>query len=181
MINFVEIQPAETEKITRIWAQHAETFPPEERRNEQQFLKLWDTPGAAVSGIFQSGEMVGYVVTWALQSGVFLEHFEIFPTHRNGKLGAEVLQQLSKLHPRIILETEPPHFSEMAARRLAFYHRNGFQVMDEKYVQPAYDATKTAQPMWLMANHPVVNLPELRQEIYQKVYATSSPGGAAHF
>lgn len=181
MISFIEINAVETEKIRRIWTQHAETFPPEERRNEEQFLKLWETPGAAVAGIFQSGEMVGYVVTWSLKNALFLEHFEIFPNHRNGNLGSEVLRQLLNLYPLIILETEPPHLSEMAARRLAFYERSGFQVMDERYLQPPYDAGKSGQPMWLMANNSMKNLPELRQEIYQKVYAISSPDGAAHF
>lgn len=181
-MNFVEIQKTEVDKINQIWTQHAATFPPEERRDEQQFYQLWENPEVEVFGIFSVEEWVGYVVCWPLKTGLFLEHFEIFSSYRNGKLGAEVLQHLTQAHSPVILETEPPHLSEMAARRVAFYVGNGFQTVDENYLQPAYDATKTPQPMWLMASLPVADVAGVQQEIFQTVYGlTASDAADAHF
>ena len=40
----------------------------------------------------------------------------------------------------------------MAGRRIDFYRRNGFDVVETDYIQPAYKAGGDQLPLWIMAH-----------------------------
>ena len=99
-----------------------------------------------------------------------MEHFEIFSEFRNRKLGSEILDYLKKNYPRIVLEIEPEHLNENSKRRFSFYQNNGFNLLDEMYIQPSYGDGKSKLNLWLLGNFNPTNLAELKDEIYDTVY-----------
>ena len=168
MIWFEELQ--NRKKISKIFSRYEKTFPEIERRSKEQFLDLAENPDAYVFFIKNEDETIGYCVIWELSSFYFLEHFEVFEEFRNQKFGEKILESLQEKFEKIILETEPNSLSEIAERRLRFYQRNGFEIVEKNYLQPSYGEGKSSVNLFLMANFLPENLEILVNEIYEIVY-----------
>ena len=142
MIWFEELQTRK--KISRLYSAYEKTFPADERRDEEQFLTLIEKPDCYIFGVNFEEKLVGYLILWELETCYFLEHFEVFEEFRNLKLGEKILTELKVKMNRIVLESEPRNLDDMVARRIGFYERNGFSVIDENYLQPSYGEGKNA-------------------------------------
>jgi hypothetical protein len=59
---------------------------------------------------------------------------------------------------------------ENAKRRIAFYQKNGFAIIDETYVQPCYEEGKNSLNLWLLANWNPEKTDWIKEEIYDVVY-----------
>jgi ribosomal protein S18 acetylase RimI-like enzyme len=168
MIWFEELQTRK--KISRLYSAYEKTFPADERRDKEQFLTLIEKPDCYIFGVNLEEKLVGYLILWELETCHFLEHFEVFEEFRNLKLGEKILTELKEKMNRIVLETEPRNLNEMTARRIGFYERNGFSVIDENYVQPSYGEGKNALQLFLLSNFDVESTSQIVEEIYSKVY-----------
>lgn len=169
-MEFLQITSHDDYRVEQIFNSYSTTFPEDERREWSQFIKLFDHPNVKIISVLNDTENVGYLILWELTNYVFVEHFEVFAEFRNQKLGSHITDYLFKNYPRIILEIEPEHLNEDAKRRFSFYQRNGFNLIDETYVQPSYGEEKKSLPLWLLANYSPENLEEVKDEIYDIVY-----------
>lgn len=158
-------------RLEEIYRSYANTFPEDERRSETQFRKLLNHPKAKVISLLHDATFVGYLILWELSESVFVEHLEIFPQYRNQNLGSTVFKYLFQEYSKIILESEPEFWHEEASRRIKFYLRNGFQVIDNEYIQPAYEPEKNAVALWLLANFQPGKKNVMIEEIYDVVYS----------
>ena len=67
---------------------------------------------------------MAFLAVWEFDTFLFVEHFAVRKSCRNGGLGAVLLTQLTAQCRRpVILEVELPT-GELEARRIAFYERN---------------------------------------------------------
>ncbi|MDY0931860.1 GNAT family N-acetyltransferase [Chryseobacterium sp. CFBP8996] len=169
-MEFLQITSPDDYRVQQIYHSYSTTFPEDERREWSQFIKLFEHSNVKVISVLNDTENVGYLILWELTNYVFVEHFEVFAEFRNQKLGSHITDYLFKNYPRIILEIEPEHLNEDAKRRFSFYQRNGFNLIDETYIQPSYGEGKKSLPLWLLANYSPENLKEVKDEIYDIVY-----------
>ena len=169
-MEFLHITSPEDPRADEIYERYVASFPEDERRSREQFLKLFSKPSAKIFTVLKNFENIGYLIAWELSNFVFLEHFEIYSEFRSQKFGSEVIKNLFHDYSKIILEAEPETLDDNAARRIAFYQRNGFNTVDEDYTQPAYAQDKNAVKLWLMANYHPENLNNIKEEIYDVVY-----------
>ncbi|MDF2831054.1 GNAT family N-acetyltransferase [Chryseobacterium indoltheticum] len=169
-MEFLQITSPDDYRVQQIFNSYSTTFPEDERREWSQFVKLFDHPNVKVISVLNNSENIGYLIIWDLKNHVFVEHFEVFSEFRNQKLGSHITDYLFKNYPRIILEIEPEHLDDNAKRRFSFYQRNGFNLIDEMYVQPSYGEGKNSLKLWLLANYIPENLEEVKDEIYDIVY-----------
>lgn len=169
-MEFLQITSLDDYRVQQIFNSYSTTFPEDERREWSQFVKLFDHPNVKVISVLNNSENIGYLIVWDLKNHVFVEHFEVFSEFRNQKLGSHITDYLFKNYPRIILEIEPEHLDDNAKRRFSFYQRNGFNLIDEMYVQPSYGEGKNSLRLWLLANYTPENLEEVKDEIYDIVY-----------
>lgn len=153
-----------------IYEAYCNAFPEDERRDKEQFELLFKNPKVKVLSIQQENKEKGYMIVWLLSEFLFLEHFEIFPECRGQKIGSSILSKLVASFPKIILESEPYFLNEISARRIDFYQRNGFSIVDRDYEQPAYSKVKTNLKLFLMANWTVTDVLKIKKEIYTEVY-----------
>lgn len=167
---FTEVPIAQSAVAAEILQAYTESFPEDERRSEAQFYRLFSNPDCRILSITDQEERIGYLILWPLEHFVFLEHFEVYASQRNKKLGSKILEELQQKCPKIILESEPDTESEWAARRLKFYERNGFSVIMQHYIQPSYGINKKPVPLFLLANFPTDESEKFSQEIHTKVY-----------
>lgn len=169
-MEFLSITSAEDYRVEKIFSAYTSTFPADERRDENKFLKLFSNPYCEMISILENAQNVGYLILWNLTNRTFVEHFEVFEEFRSKKYGSGILQHLSQNHPRLILEIEPETLSKDAERRYHFYQKNGFQIIDDTYIQPSYGEGKNPLNLWLMANYNPENIEEIKEEIYDIVY-----------
>ena len=169
-MKFNQIHQENNAAAQLVYQSYSATFPPDERRNFQQFQNLFRTPEAKVFSTEIAGCTTGYVIVWELSGFCFLEHFEIFEKYRGKKIGSMVLEALLAQYPTILLETEPADLGETANRRVRFYLENGFSILDKNYMQPPYDEGKNTLNLWLMSNNTLADSAFCTQEIHRKVY-----------
>lgn len=168
MIWFEELQTRK--KLSRIYAAYETTFPEDERRDYDQFLALLKNPDSFIFAVKNDETHVGYIILWKLSDCYYLEHFEVFEEFRNLKLGSQILSELKEKFKKILLESEPSHFDEMAERRINFYLRNGFSIIAEDYIQPSYGPGKSSMNLFLLSNFEVIAVQEIEAELFTKVY-----------
>ncbi|MEC5157656.1 GNAT family N-acetyltransferase [Chryseobacterium sp. MP_3.2] len=157
-------------RAQEIYKSYTETFPPDERRNENQFRQLFSKQKVKVLTVLHELENIGYLICWQMTDFIFLEHFEIFSEFRSKKYGQTIISDLFKDYTHIVLETEPAAFSPEAKRRISFYEKTGFGVIDEHYVQPCYEDGKNSLDLWLMANWKPEKTDWIKEEIYDVAY-----------
>lgn len=87
--------------------------------------------------ITEEGEPLGYAVMWRPQrgEGALLEYLGVLRGKRNGGLGARVLPLLAERYGQLFGEAEAldspdPAENDLRRRRIGFYERNGFRVLD---------------------------------------------------
>lgn len=129
-------------------------FTNEERRDPADLDQLLEQPGFSFYLVNHYTWPAGFLAVWQFPDFVFIEHMAVSEQFRNRKIGAAALQQLVAMNELpVVLESEQP-FGETPVSRLAFYKRQGFQVIDENYLQPPYRKENEPLPMVLMSNHP---------------------------
>lgn len=132
-----------------------ETFPRAERRDSEDFERLLITDSRLTLYLLSLGnELCGVITIWQLDGCFYCEHFAIHPSFRNKGIGASCLLQIKNRLPLsknpLLLEVELPTDTQ-TRRRINFYERNGFRIVDTDYIQPSYGGGRPELPMFLMA------------------------------
>ncbi|MRM82891.1 GNAT family N-acetyltransferase [Riemerella anatipestifer] len=169
----IQIKPVNSNNITKlqeIYRSYINTFPKDERRDEAGFWALARKDFSPIREIIRGEDSVGYIIVWDLSLCLFVEHFEIYTSFRNQNLGSQVLNYLKNKFPLVILESEPDGLGELASRRLNFYQRNGFVILDKGYIQPAYSKDKKTLNLYLLGTKVSNDLSLIVQEIKERVY-----------
>lgn len=148
------------------------SFPVDERRTRAGQQALLEEPAYRLWGEWDGGELMGFAAVWELQPMTFVEHLAVEPRRRNGGTGSRMLAALAAEYGALCLEVELPH-TEMAARRVGFYRRNGFQYNDYPYMQPALSPGSASIPLRIMTRERPLSPAEfaaLREQLYARVY-----------
>jgi GNAT superfamily N-acetyltransferase len=126
-------------------------FPPGERREYNELVEQLYIDECAVNLIIAGEKIAGFCIIWDFNEFAFLEHFAIEPELRGQGTGEAVIALIRKnFNKPVILETELP-LDEMGNRRIRFYLRNGFHLLNIPYLQPSYDGIKPEISMKLMS------------------------------
>jgi ribosomal protein S18 acetylase RimI-like enzyme len=151
---------------------YAEAFPPSERRSEKQLKRLIkENDSMYFNLVLFEGKIAGLFVYWNLADFFFLEHLAISPDMRNHKIGQQVLDWIAdNLNGIRLMEVEPSGSSEFASRRIAYYERNGYKILNKNYQQPSYSNKNISYPMRIMGNQEVAELNSYIDKIIIKVY-----------
>ena len=95
------------------------------------------------------------------------------PQLRNHRIGGKVLTHMEQHFPQLqLLEVEPPT-DEITRRRIAYYERNGFRILNRDYLQPPYSRPSDENPgfpLWIMGRGTAGNIEENIRTIHQEVY-----------
>lgn len=89
----------------------------------------------------------GLITTWDFGSFRYVEHFAIDKSLRGSGIGADAIDALGGT---VLLEVEPPGTGEQALRRIEFYKRHGFHLLDYPYFQPPYSSELPGVELRLM-------------------------------
>ena len=112
-------------------------FTPDELKPLRAMLRLYDM-GRYDTWMAAEGEAcVGYAILWLPErgEGALLEYLGVLQGKRNGGAGAQILSLLGEHYAQLFGEVESPTSGdpaedELRRRRIGFYLRNGFRVLD---------------------------------------------------
>src|SRR5690606_20222875 len=149
-MEFLQITSPEDYRVQEIFDSYCSTFPEDERRDWSKLITLFSNPKVKIISVLHEAKNIGYFNIWEITNYTFVEHFEVFPEFRSQKLGSNITGYLFENYPRLILEIEPGDLGDDAKRRYSFYQRNGFNLIDEMYVQPSYGEGKKPLNLWLL-------------------------------
>jgi ribosomal protein S18 acetylase RimI-like enzyme len=153
------------------------TFPVQERRDWLQFLQLLQEPAMQLSVIMDNEEAIGFVIGWDLGNWYYVEHLAIDPAQRGKKYGEKVMQAVLEAGlGHVILEVERVHDAD-SQRRVNFYERLGYSIVNIDYHQPPYRKGEAVLPMMLMS-HPAITdeleakalAGNIRASVYERYY-----------
>ena len=128
-----------------------DSFPEAERRAFSLVRELVkDEPRFTVYTLFKDQVYAGFITAWSFGTFIYVEHFAIDASARNGGIGGESMKQFMALcDAPVVLEVEMPT-EEMSTRRIGFYERLGYVLDDDVYFQPPYRQGEPLLEMRLM-------------------------------
>ena len=172
MMQLIRITDSDDAFLKRLISLYEESFPLEERRPVEQLKRLIKSADSMhFNAVVLDGELCGLFVFWDFETFYYLEHFAIYPHLRNKKIGQQVLDYVAKnLSGLRLLEVEPAIDDEIAIRRVEYYRRNGYKVLEKEYIQPSYHKREDACPVWIMGNENSDFLPQYIERIKDEVY-----------
>ena len=120
-----------------VWEIMEESFPRDERRSREAQRKILDVSWYHLYGYRAHGELMAFLAVWEFDTFLFVEHFAVRKSCRNGGLGAVLLTQLTAQSRKpVILEVELP---------------TGFVMNPFEYMQPAMGEDRHAIPLRIMS------------------------------
>lgn len=130
---------------------YLDSFPVEERRDfvlVKELLK--HNSSFKMYAILQDQLYVGFITSWTFEGFIYVEHFAIDESVRNGGLGSAAMKSfLALCNSPVVLEVELPE-DYMSRRRVGFYERLGFKFDTHPYLQPPYRPEDSAFELRLM-------------------------------
>lgn len=156
----------------RFWELYTDNFPPDERRNRKDQLKLMENPLYKVEPMMHGEDEVGFFAYWTLDGFDYVEHMAVDDAYKGKGVGSAFLSDFARRHGRVVLEIVPPE-DELSARRKKFYERLGFVANPYPYVMPKLSEEGNPLPLIVMS-YPEMLDPEeferVRKELYRVVY-----------
>lgn len=162
-------------KFDEIYEIMEQSFPEDERRTYEEQKGLLENPLYHIYVLqdMEESSIQAFAAVWIFEGMLFLEHFAVHSRYRNLGLGARMLHEIvTKLGKMVVLEVEPPE-TELAARRIDFYRRNGFFFHTYPYIQPAMSDGRKEIPLFLMTSERAISeeeFCEIRDLLYEQVY-----------
>lgn len=152
------------------------TFPHEERRELSEIYQLISKGEIFIHQIIiAENKVAGFCIFWVFDEFAFIEHFAVFPELRNVGIGEGTLSLLQENYKVLTLETELP-VDEISIRRIKFYERNGFNLLQQRYFQPSYGKNKPEIELKIMCTKADISdgklveyLLQIRKKVYGKI------------
>lgn len=162
--------------VNDLWTMYEEAFPYDERRDPQSILSLLETPDHDICiHLYPSPEdaqcLVAFAVLHRLECADYIEYLCVSPSRRNEQWGSRILDHIASVTPLpLVLEAEPPGATPWASRRIDFYLRNAFTLLDLQYYQPAYHSDSSPVELRLLVRGTISDTSRLPRLLYRDVY-----------
>ena len=173
-VGFVAIEHTPAPLLYKVEKTYLNSFPEAERRAFDQFCDLLNNDKRfRVYALLHAEEYIGFITSWTFDTFIYIEHFAIDASARNGGFGGMAIRQLLEQAPLpVVLEVETPD-DEISRRRIAFYERLGFRLDRHPYTQPPYRPGGQGLPMLLMSHGPLDlnhQFEDVKTVLYRHVY-----------
>ena len=135
----MELQRMIKEELTALYQNEMTIdFPHAELKPLRAMLRLMDLGRYDPLLVTEGGQTLGYALLWLPEGreGALLEYFGVLRGKRNGGLGTKILALLAERYGQLFGEAEAPgedaspEENDLRRRRIAFYERSGFRVLD---------------------------------------------------
>lgn len=149
---FSKSNPMDKEIFEQYFALLQLSFPTSERRDYAGHLGEFSEDRFS-SLCYIPDKLGGFINWWDFGDFVYVEHFAVEPQLRGNGTGSALMNALRSTvgEKPLVLEVEPPQDSEIAAHRVNFYKRLGFEMNSFKYIQPPLIKGEKPIPLCIMS------------------------------
>ena len=134
----MELKTLDREGLERLYHEELERgFSDSERRPLGAMLRLLEMGQYEALLAIEEGEPIGYAMLWLSEApdSALLEYLGVLRGKRNGGAGSQILTLLGERYQQLFGEAEAPDTGDpeeddLRRRRIGFYLRNGFRVLD---------------------------------------------------
>lgn len=134
----MELKTLDREGLERLYHKELErVFSDSERRPLGAMLRLLEMGRYEALLAIEEGEPIGYAMLWLSEApdSALLEYLGVLRGKRNGGAGSQILTLLGERYQQLFGEAEAPDTGDpeeddLRRRRIGFYLRNGFRVLD---------------------------------------------------
>ncbi len=176
---FEKVASQKSSYFQDIWSEYESTFPPDERRDLDAQLALFQSRHYSLFAILENNVRIGFLSAWKFDGFDFIEHFALREEKRGQGLGTKVIESYLKEAKKVILEVEKPE-TETQKRRIQFYEKLGFKLNPHDYVQPPYSKDKKPLHLFLMSfpeKLSETDFKKIRIALYKIVYGLQNWDG----
>ena len=166
------------EDFTSFFNLMEKSFPSIERRSREDQKNLFKENSYKVFGHKDSYDnVIAFIAIWEFEKFIFIEHFAVDSKLRGNGLGSHMIKELlEECKKPIFLEVEEPE-NDLAARRIKFYKRLGFNLNHFEYFQPPLQKQHELLPLKVMSYPSKVNgekFNKFKKQVYNKVYKVNN-------
>ncbi|MFF2908037.1 GNAT family N-acetyltransferase [Paenibacillus sp. NPDC057934] len=163
-----------TERFDQVYDIMKQSFPEAEYREYSKQKKLLSNSRYRLhTEVNEQNEVIGFLAGWEFETFRYVENVAVSPNIRGGGIGKRLMERFMKQSDLpVILEVELPN-DELKRRRIGFYERLGFCLLDYSYVQPPLRATQQTLPLQIMSYPVGLTLTQfemVRELLYKEVY-----------
>lgn len=151
---------------------YTDSFPESERR-PWELLKSPVSSGCPELEIIYAGESpAGLLSWWSMGEFDYIEHFAVSRDRRGQGIGGVALDKFTAGRDKpVVVEVERPTTPDsVESRRVEFYVRHGFFMLDYPYIQPPYAPGLPEVEMALMSTDPELNPERAARMLHERVY-----------
>jgi GNAT superfamily N-acetyltransferase len=167
-------EPIDLESIRELYNS---SFPAEERRDFFELKQLISEDELFINQILTDKNTVaGLCIFWTFDEFIFVEHLAVNHELRGFGIGGGTISVLKEQSKILILETELP-VGEISKRRIKFYERNGFKLLQCQYFQPSYGKNKPEVELKIMCTKADIGnekldeyILQIRKKVYRKIF-----------
>ena len=138
MIRFEKIDE-NTKNLEEIKQLYWDAFPFEERIPFYIMVLVGNDRGVEFLSIYDDDIWLGFIHTLVGEELSYIFYFAIDNNLRRSGYGSKILREYKKMHPRLSLAIEPIEEEsdnlKQRKKRLEFYKKNGFEMLDTKVVE----------------------------------------------
>ena len=168
----IELSPLSGERLRRVYHTYIKRdFPRSERRPLSSIESLCQTGRYDTWGVYEEDELLAYAFVWRTEEGhcALLDYLAVCPESRGQGRGAQVLALLKRKYgpecPLLVEAEAPaeclsPEEDRQRRRRLAFYQREGFRLLNYqvlifgvRYAMMIWPASCALEPETLQTAH----------------------------
>ncbi|MFC3746967.1 GNAT family N-acetyltransferase [Paenibacillus sp. GCM10012306] len=165
------------ERFDQVFEIMKQSFPETEYREYLEQKKLLSDPRyRLITEENEQNEVIGFLAGWEFETFRYVENVAVSPNIRGGGIGKRLMERFMKQSDMpIILEVELPD-DELKRRRIGFYKRLGFCLLDYPYVQPPLRVKQPSLPLQIMSYPVGLTLTQfemVRKLLYKDVYGVS--------
>lgn len=149
-MEFLRIDPSDTERWNKVWELYESSFPTAEKRREEDHIRAFSNPLFFPMSAWEGNELIGIIFYWEWDNYRYLEYLAVNTELRGKSFGSQLLRHLSDKGHTIILEIDPL-IDEISVRRLQFYERAGYTLTPYRYMHLPYRTETEIQELLILS------------------------------
>ncbi len=149
-MEYLQINPNDTEQWGSVWNLYEESFPEAERRKKEDHLRAAADTRFFPLSVWEGRDLIGLMFFWEWESYRYLEHLAVNPALQGQGHGSRMLRHLRDSEHTIILEVDPL-INELSVRRLQFYERAGYSLTPYRFMHLPYRLNVKPQELLILS------------------------------
>lgn len=157
---------------------YEKSFPEDERRDfciNFELIKEKNFDFFIITNSSNNFKPIGIISIWYFKHYIYIEHFAIDRNKRLKGYGRNIIKTIIEtIKLPIIIEVEPPN-NDISKKRVEFYTRLEFILLDHPYLQPPYSKERNSIRLNLMIYNnnllAIKPIDKIIEEIHNVVYS----------